>query len=502
MAVAGMLFQRQFERLYFAVERIAGQLQYADEDQRRYLCDELGALREMGSGFFDLWVSFEDQVQELLEEYAAPETTLDTDWEALVRVGLDAHPTAPGKRGSANVRTPGASIRPTRNWMDGTSSLLDTADGLHLFRKGVGYFDLFMFEESKRAFVRILELAPDLAVARLYLALCHMSSGETAEAERQLSFVELLSGEEALLTAAREAKAQLHADQGRYPEAAQELLGVVQARPEDANAHFNAAVCFFAEGDYERAGGHARRAVELVPADAQAWRVYGAAQFEAAKTAAAATAYRQAVILSPQEGDILCEAAQVLRRTGQFDEATLLYRRALAADAGDARAITGLAWIALERREPGEAVCLLKKAACLDPGSEQRLGQLGYVLCLDGRLDESERLFSSLLRSNAQALVALSGLARVAALRGDRRTAIAFLRRALRLDDDSAKVHALTELARIFADQRKWRWALRCLSAALAIDARDRDALVCLGSVLQASGVDTVDGLLDTGVIR
>ncbi len=509
MAVAGMLFERQFERLYFAVERIAGQLAYADEDQRRYLCDELDALRAMGSGFFDLWVSFEDQVQDLLEEYGAPggashgaSGAQDAAPQARVRIGREAQLTAADQSVAPKTRTSAAPTgRSPQNWIDGTSSLLDTADGLQLFRKGLGYFDLFMFEESKRAFAGILERDPDLAVARLYLALCHLSSGEAAEAERQLSVVERSSAEEALLSAAREAKAQLYAASGRFLEAAQELQSVVLARPGDGDAHFNAAVCFFAVADYKRAAGHARRAMELSPGDVQAWRVHGAAQFEAGKTAMAVDAYRQAVILSPNEGDILCEAAQVLRHAGQHDEAAALYEQALTSDARDARAITGLAWIALERREPVKAVGLLKKAVCLDPNSERRLGQLGYGLCLADRLDESERVFSALLRSHAHPLVPLSGLARVAVLRGDRSTAIALLRRVLLLDDHRAKVHGLTELARIFADRRKWRAALRCLSTALAMDARDRDALLCLGSVLQAAGIDTADGLPDTGVI-
>ena len=501
-----MLFQQQFERLYFAVERIAGQLEYADEQQRRYLCEELGALRKMGSQFLDLWISFEDRVSDLTEKYSVADAGLPPfSPEAALKNENPAGAFATDGSGQTAF-VPGsglaeADVRPPSAWPDGPASLLDTADGLRLFRKGIGYFDLFMFDESKRAFARILELDPQLAVARLYLALCHLSGGEEKEAERQLSLVEWSTDDELLIIAAREAKAQIHVAGGRFLEAAKELLRVLQARPDYSDAQFNAALCFYALGDHRRAAEHARRAIELSPADAQAWRVYGAAQFEAARSAGAIKAYRQALILSPHAPDILCETAYVLRYSGHFDEADGLYRRALTIRATDTRAMAGLAWIALERKEHTQAVGLLKKAVCLEPHNEERLGQLGYALCLDGRLEEAERLFQSLLKQSSQPLLPLSGLARVAALRGEARQAVAYLRRVMDLGDDRSKVHGLTELARLFAHQGRWRRSLRCLAAALSIDRSDRDALVFLGIVMRASGIESADRLLNSGMI-
>ena len=502
-----MLFQRQFERLYFAVRRIAGQLECADPEQRRYLCEELAALREMGSQFFDLWVAFEDQVQELFELYGGasgaecppPAAALAgsqppaADPRAAARLddALPQHDARPVLQGALRAQGPAAAGHPPAEWPAADAQpLFDAAESARLFRRGVGYFDLLMFPESHDAFRRIVDMQPDFTVARLYLALCLLARGDGEAAERQLTLVTATADEPLLAVAAREARASLYASGGRPADALRELERVIADRPEYLDAHVNAAVCAYATGQYAAAARHAGRAAELAADDASAWRLYGAALYASGRREQARRAYRQAAALRPRHPDILIEAGRIALATGRLDEAERLFRRGADAAGPDARALSGLARVALERGDAGQAVALMKKWASSRPGDTDALSQLGWMLCAGGRLDEAERLFRHLLASEEDSSAAISGLARVAALRGDADGATALLRRLLRRGGAAVRAHALTEMGRIHAECGRPHQALRYLRAALAIDGSHRDALICLGAVTRAGAMD------------
>lgn len=451
-----MLFQRQFERLYFAVERIAHQLESADPDQRAYLVEELTALREMGSQFFDLWVGFEDRIQELVEDFAGQEAF--------------GHAAQSMETGPIGVLAPA-----------------------ELFRKGIGYFDLSMFAESQAAFARMVEIDPEFTVGRLYLGLSQLANRDWEAAERQLTLVELTAGVPLLAVAACEAKANLYAERGMHAEALRELRRVLAQKPEYVDAHVNAAVCAYAVQDYAGAVKHASRATELAPDDAQAWRLLGASLHASGQFQKAWRAYREAALLAPGHAAIQTESGHAAFAADRQDAAQARFRRALALAGRDGRALSGLAHVAEHQGDYGTAVALLKKAISLNRKDPAVLTQLGWALCVGGRLCEAERVFLSLEEAGQGGRMARSGRARIAALQGDLDGARSLLRTLLTeaAAQDSArdKAHALTELARIEASCGRIRTALRCLRAALRIDGSYRDALVCLGTVLARNGL-------------
>ena len=57
----------------------------------------------------------------------------------------------------------------------------------------------------------------------------------------------------------------------------------------------------------------------------------------------------------------------------------------------------------------------------------------------EGRLDQAERLFSGVATADERNAIAIVGLARVAAARGDRGAAAEYARRALTIDPDDAE---------------------------------------------------------------
>ncbi|MGB8954610.1 MAG: hypothetical protein WCC10_04505, partial [Tumebacillaceae bacterium] len=63
------MFEKPFQLLNRAVDRIEQQLEQADRDQRQILGEELIALRNACDKFVEQWLSFEERVSELSEEY-------------------------------------------------------------------------------------------------------------------------------------------------------------------------------------------------------------------------------------------------------------------------------------------------------------------------------------------------------------------------------------------------------------------------------------------------
>ncbi|MGZ4032555.1 MAG: hypothetical protein ACXVDJ_08730 [Tumebacillaceae bacterium] len=63
------MFEKPFELLNRAVDRIEVQLATADVEQKRILGEELMALRGACDKFVEKWLSFEERVTELSEEF-------------------------------------------------------------------------------------------------------------------------------------------------------------------------------------------------------------------------------------------------------------------------------------------------------------------------------------------------------------------------------------------------------------------------------------------------
>jgi tetratricopeptide (TPR) repeat protein len=278
------MLDKHFERLQFAILRLDRQLAAADDEQRGYLLEELAALRQLGGRLFDLWVGFEDQIQDICERHGAA---------------------FPGDFADSYTPVPGASH------MADVGTILDSEFGLNLFRRGMGYFELFMYDECMPLFKRVLELDPDMTIARLYLGLCYVAKGDAQAADTQLGHVLATAADPSVRAAAREARAQMLALAGQLQTALEELLTVLRERPQDIDSWVNAAICAYMLGEFTQSYKLAAQAAKLDPGDAVAWRLAGASAFALRQLQVAARCYRHAVQLRPRDAEVAQEAMTV-----------------------------------------------------------------------------------------------------------------------------------------------------------------------------------------------
>ena len=102
-------------------------------------------------------------------------------------------------------------------------------------------------------------------------------------------------------------------------------------------------------------------------------------------TAAARSAFEQAVKLTPQFVAGWLQIAALDEQGGQYDRATIAYRRVLAAQPNNVVALNNLAYaMAVRQGMPADALPFAQRAAALAPNDAQIADTLGWVYHLSG----------------------------------------------------------------------------------------------------------------------
>ena len=131
-------------------------------------------------------------------------------------------------------------------------------------------------------------------------------------------------------------KADIHLQQQDYKEARRQLAAAMSLRPLDGRNHYLMAIAIEEDetADLKRAEQYFAQAVELEPESAAYWVDFGSYLFKIGKSKGALKAIRKAYALDPTDTDIVGEVASILRREGNYQEATTKLRAALFANHG------------------------------------------------------------------------------------------------------------------------------------------------------------------------
>jgi Tfp pilus assembly protein PilF/TolB-like protein len=255
----------------------------------------------------------------------------------------------------------------------------------------------------------------------------------------------------------REDLALLYMDTGKIPEAIEEARAALAGRPRADSLHRLMANLLVETGDFEGALAEARRAVGL-----RDWHqnhyTLGYVLYRAGRFTDAATAFRRATELKPDNAWAFQMLGTALHDAGQMDAAEAAYRGAVAADPGAAAgAWTNLGTLYYETGRVPEAAEAFRQAVALEPASGLVHRNLGDALARQGRADEARAewsrgvtLSAAALRVNPKDLHELANAAICQAKVGERAAALDTVATALRVapaDRESlyaaAAVHAL-----------------------------------------------------------
>lgn len=393
------MFDAGFAMIFRAVERIRTQLMGADEGLKRVLAEELLCLRRLGEQYIDHWMTLEDQISDLMETYQLCE---EPQWvHSPLHLQISPVPTVHTDNGAVHSthlnlqnRTAGQpefSLE-MEEAVDLSSVAWNHSDFVAVgFRKGLAYYDLFMFSDAAKSLEEVVDAA-DTPVARLYLAASYAAGNRFDETLAQLAIVRKSSEDPLLLCGANEIEAQLHIARGDFPTAIRVLRNITEYIPKYPDAWFNLAISYASQNDYEAAEQAALRALALDANDAEAAVLVVAVCLQLGKVSEAMTICAQALHLHPQHPELLKVSAQIAKRKGDYQKGIEICKGLTNRHPDLPEAWALLCWFYLRTEEHGLAVAALKKQLSLYPEHATALLQLGIVLLLDGDIRRAEQV--------------------------------------------------------------------------------------------------------------
>ncbi|MGH8254092.1 MAG: sulfotransferase [Steroidobacteraceae bacterium] len=229
-----------------------------------------------------------------------------------------------------------------------------------------------------------------------------------------------------------------------------------------------------------------QRAVELLPADAEAHRNLGAWLHDHSEWGGALVSLRRALALTPDDVETLVDCANALKALGRTDEALPLYQRALAQEPGHAEAHNNLGNAYLQLGLYEDAARRYRSALSLRPRDLQVLANLGAVLRDLGARQEACSVYARAVGLEPGNVDFHCSLGSVLFEMHRVEDAAASYRRALELQPHWVPAHL--GLALVLRQQRRAAEAETSCRAALALEPENVEAVATLGELLADRG--------------
>jgi tetratricopeptide (TPR) repeat protein len=188
-------------------------------------------------------------------------------------------------------------------------------------------------------FRRAVELDPDFAWAHLLAGFTGSTNQEFFDSlARAVELVDRVSEGERLLILATQAGVD-----GKPEEQRNFLTQLVERYPADKRAHNALGGFHFGRQEYEEAIVHYQHALEIDPEYSPPYNQMGYAHRFLGDFGAAEAAFRRYIELIPDDANPYDSYAELLMKTGRFEESIDNYRRALEADENFIASYAGLA---------------------------------------------------------------------------------------------------------------------------------------------------------------
>ncbi len=463
------VFEQGFATLFRAVERIRGQLETADSDLRQHLTEELVCIQKLGERYIDYWMTLDEHIAELLETYA----DIPSEERGNLNAGDSTSLHTPALTTSINhVKSRTCEDLALLNddddadWMDAAFDLSDPLTCA--FRKGLAYYDLFMFEDAAKSLEQVVE-ATGSAIGRLYLAGSYAANQHVDEALEQLLQLRKETREPLYLAAADELEALLQL-QRNNPERAIECLQRVARRiPRYADVWFNLGVSYLFTHNHHAAIVALRNAVQLDPQDIEIWRVMGYAELQGGSLADAEAACRNGLNVQPLNLELLYLLALIQRASRDYDACIRTCRKMVQVDAGNARAWSLLAWVYARTDRLEQATATLKMRLSIQPDDAEALLQLGIVQVLTGDANAAERVLLKCFPSSSHKSLLWMALGRVSAMMGRHHQAHTRYLRAMKEPRKPIRRLAMYSYAQLLMEQGQYQDAETYLKGAALI---------------------------------
>jgi tetratricopeptide (TPR) repeat protein len=271
------------------------------------------------------------------------------------------------------------------------------------FRQGQGYFMLSMYQEAVESFSRVIEEAPDIAVARLYLAFGFLMSRRLDVAYPQFRLLVETCEHPFIYAASCNALGCITVFEGDLEQGLVWFERSLESCPDLTDARYNQALTLYRLGHYKEALKAAMKLLEEQNKDIEVFLLLSACCIKNGNKKEAYSMLKQAekyVSGSKQRKAI----AQAYERMGSFADAARCYQMLLPDYRGDASVWHGLGWSLWQVEQTDKAVSYLKYALTLAPQHPDYPCSYAWVLLCLGDTEKAWRVFDDTARKHNQPL--------------------------------------------------------------------------------------------------
>lgn len=361
------------------------------QGNKESILNEIGDLRQISDEILDSWLEFEERLSQLHKD---------------VELDINDIPDQVAEKILKEIKK---TTQP-----EPASSMVSylSGDVARIFRKGQGYYSLLMYPHASKHFQEVVQLEPDLEIARMFLAFSEMMSGSWDEADRHFQLLSHTTNQNILKATAFNARGCMLAARKEWDQALHYFERSIEIYPKLKDPLFNRALVLMELGKYQDAK---QIWLELAKVDREDWEVLLqlAACYIQEGQEDQATFTLTKITNATNDGEVLEETAKMFESLRQFGNAAVCFRLLLGQDPENAIAWHGLGWSLWHAEGLPIGLDYIRKAMSLSPGNPDYQFSYGWILLQLEDFEKAEEVFGDILEREGKYSLALAGLAQV-----------------------------------------------------------------------------------------
>ncbi len=204
--------------------------------------------------------------------------------------------------------------------------------------------------------------------------------------------------------------ASQHHKAGRYAQAVENYMLLIQKNPNYAELYINTGAALKAQGQLAKATAYYRQAIQLKPTSHEAYYNLGNVLAEQQRHAEAVESYKNATKLKPDFAQAYYNLANSLCELQLLDQAVEVYKRVIQLKPDYAKAYNNLGTTLKELGQRTEAIENYRQTIRLTPDFAEAHNNLGIALKDEGRLEEAIESYTQAIKIKPDYATAYSNL--------------------------------------------------------------------------------------------
>ncbi len=319
------MFKKKFEEIFDELDTIERKLQDTKSKDEKDKCSEqILMLRKLMDQCIQSWLHFEEKVNQIQDIY---EVTLPDE---LPDFFLGEIPSFEEIKKDEPIK---AENKEPNNKVKEVSEnnffKIRKDASIVSFKRGLGFYDLYMLEEAVKEFEKLVTLEPNFIMGHFLLGHVYSHNKKYDSAEKELRLVLALTNDSQLKGMVYNALGNIYAERNKYEQSLEEFLLALEVYPEIKEVFFNIGATYYNLKKYRQSIVYFNKAINYFSDD---WEIYfylGKAYEHIKEYNKAEHCMEKALELNPKNSLVNFELGVLYHLTNQREKAITQYQRTL-----------------------------------------------------------------------------------------------------------------------------------------------------------------------------